>query len=100
MRHTRSRASRCRPTLLERPYVSNLIFGMKAEYLQSVPLTCSPGTDPATMRVRRPGMGKRRILDEEETHPRADRAQAARGRGRDGRWGLKPRGRKKARHQR
>jgi len=38
MRHTRSRASRCRPTLLERPYVSNLIFGMKAEYLQSVPL--------------------------------------------------------------
>ncbi len=41
-------------------------------------MTCSPETDPATMRVRRPEMGKRRILNEEETHPRADRAQATR----------------------
>src|SRR4029453_6947871 len=46
-------------------------------------LTCSPETDPATMRVRRPKMGKkRRILDEEETPPRADRAQTPRGGGR------------------
>ncbi|MDQ3302350.1 MAG: restriction endonuclease subunit S, partial [Actinomycetota bacterium] len=40
-------------------------------------VTCSPKTDPATMRVRRPEMGKRRrTLDEEETHSRADRPQA------------------------
>src|SRR5215212_3290030 len=64
-------------------------------------MTCSPETDPATMRVRRPEMGKRRrTLDEEETHPRADRAQAARGGGRAGSRGLKPRGRKEAWHQR
>jgi len=41
-------------------------------------LTCSLETEPATMRVRRPEMGNRRILDEEETHPRTDRAQAPR----------------------
>src|SRR5215210_3032605 len=52
------------------------------------------------MRVRRPEMGKRRILDEEETHPRADRAQTTRGGGRAGRRDLGPRGRQKTRHQR
>src|SRR4051794_5683163 len=46
-------------------------------------------------------MGKRRILEvEEETHPRADRAQAAPGGGRPGSRGIKSRGRKEARHQR
>jgi hypothetical protein len=60
-------------------------------------MTYSPETDPATMRVRRPGMGKRRILDKEETHPRADCALAARSGGPNGHWGLKYRGRKEAR---
>ena len=54
-------------------------FTVEARGDEEVEMTCSPKTDPATMRVRKPEMGKRRILDEEETHPRADRAQAARG---------------------
>src|SRR5215207_1999435 len=63
-------------------------------------MTCSPETDPATMRVRRPEMGTRRILDEEETHPTADRPHAARSGRRAGRGSLGPRDRKEARHQR
>src|SRR5215218_5946910 len=52
------------------------------------PMTCPPETDPATMRVRRPETGKRRALDEQETHPGADRAQAARSGRRVGRGRL------------
>src|SRR5215210_2580562 len=53
------------------------------------------------MRVRQPQMGTRRILEvEEETHPRADRPQAARSRGRTGRRSLGPRDLKEARNQR
>src|SRR5215203_2006775 len=63
-------------------------------------MTCSPETDPATMRVRRPEMGTRRILDEEETHPTADRPHAARSGRRAGRGSLGPRDRKEAWHQR
>jgi putative transposase len=44
------------------------------------------------MRVRRPETGRRRILDEEETHPGADRAQVARGGRRVGCGSLDPRG--------
>lgn len=43
-----------------------------------VPVTCSPKTEPTTMRVRQPGMGRRRTLGEEESaHPEADHPQAA-----------------------
>jgi hypothetical protein len=45
-------------------------------------------------------MGTRRILDEEETHPTADRPHAARSGRRAGRRSLGPRDRKEARHQR
>jgi putative transposase len=48
-------------------------FSLRACANRLATLTCSPKTDPATMRVQRPGMGKRRrTLDEEETHPRAE----------------------------
>jgi hypothetical protein len=64
-------------------------------------LTCSPETDPATMRVRRPEMVKRRTLEVEvETYPRADRPQAAPGGGRAGGGSVDPRGCKEARHKR
>src|SRR5215210_7634493 len=52
------------------------------------------------MRVRRPETGRRRILDEEETYPGADRAQVARGGRRAGRGSLNPRASQEARHQR
>src|SRR5215204_284260 len=65
-----------------------------------VMVTCSPKTDPVTMRVRTSQMGRGRTLDEEETYPRADRPQAAPGGGRAGRGGLGPRGRKETRHKR
>src|SRR5215210_3916328 len=51
------------------------------------------------MRVRRPETGRRRILDEEETYPGADRAQVARGGRRAGRGSLNPRASQEARHQ-
>src|SRR5829696_2064499 len=64
-------------------------------------MTCSPKTDPATMRVQRPQMGRRRrTLDEQQTHPRADHPQAAPGGCRTGRRCLGPRGRKETRHKR
>src|SRR5215204_2222742 len=65
-----------------------------------VAVTCSPKAGPVTMRVRRPEMGTRRILDEEETHPTADRPHAARGRDKAGRRQLGPRDSQGARHQR
>jgi hypothetical protein len=55
-------------------------------------VTCSPKAGPVTMRVRRPEMSTRRILDEEETHPTADRPHAARDRDKAGRRQLGPRG--------
>src|SRR5215211_2289145 len=51
------------------------------------------------MRVRPLQMGKRRTLDEEEAHSRADRPQAAPG-GRRAFLRPRSRGRKKARHKR
>src|SRR5215207_804005 len=42
-------------------------------------VTCSPKTDPVTMRVQSPELGRRRTLDEEKTQPRADRPQATPG---------------------
>ncbi len=64
-------------------------------------LTCSPETDPATRRVRRPETGRWRILDEEEAYPTADRAQVARGGRRAGCGSLDPRSSsQEARHQR
>src|SRR5215212_7355668 len=63
-------------------------------------LTCSQKTDPVTMRVRTSQMGRRRTLDEEEAHSRADRPQAAPGGGRTGRRDFGPRGRKETRHKR
>src|SRR5215210_5160031 len=64
-------------------------------------VTCSPKADPATMRVRRPEMGKRRTLEvEEETHPGADRAHAAPSGRRAGHRSLGSPDRKEARHQR
>ena len=64
-------------------------------------VTCSPKTDPATMRVRKPETGGRsRTLDEEVTHPRADRPQTARGGPKARRRDLGPRGRQAARHRR
>src|SRR5215213_551425 len=75
--------------------------GLLFSTLPYVALTCSPKTDPATMRVRRPKMGRRRrTLDEEETHSRADRPQAAPGGRRTCRRGLGPRGRQESRCQR
>src|SRR5215213_2512157 len=52
------------------------------------------------MRVQSPEMGRRRTLDEEETHSRADRRQAARSGRRAGRRSLGPRGRQEAGNQR
>src|SRR5215203_651854 len=69
-------------------------------FSEGLALTCSPETDPATMRVRSPEMGTRRILDEEETHPTADRPHAARSGRRAGRRSLGPRDRKEARRPR
>jgi hypothetical protein len=64
-------------------------------------LTCSPKTDPATMRVRTPERGRnRRTLDEQETHPRTDHPQAAPGGRKAGCRGRNSRGCKAARHQR
>src|SRR5215208_473398 len=67
--------------------------------LQSL-LTCSPKTDPVTMRVRPSQMGRRMILDEEKTHPGADRSQATPGGRRTGRRGLGPRDHQETRHKR
>src|SRR5829696_6616153 len=57
-------------------------------------MTCSPKTEPATMRVQSPQSGRRRrTLDEEKTQPRADRPHATPG-GRKARlWCLGPGGR-------
>src|SRR5215210_1670757 len=64
-------------------------------------MTCSPKTDPATMRVRPPQMGRRRTLEvEEAAHSRADRPQAAPGGCRTGRRGFGPRDRQETRHKR
>src|SRR5215210_9165590 len=63
-------------------------------------VTCSPETDPATMRVRRPETGGKRTLDERETHPGADRPQAARSGCPARRRGPDPRGRQAVGHQR
>src|SRR5215208_1587302 len=52
------------------------------------------------MRVRTSQMGRRRTLDEEEAHSRADRPQAAPGGGRAGRRGFCPRDRQETRHKR
>src|SRR3954470_22317635 len=67
----------------------------------SLLMTCSPKTDPATMRVRKPETGrKRRTLDEQETHPRSDSPQAARGGPKARRRGSDPRSRQAAWDQR
>src|SRR5215213_9618628 len=64
-------------------------------------LTCSPKTDPATMRVRTSQMGRRRTLEvEEEAHSGADRPQAAPGGCRTGCRDFGPRGRQETRHKR
>src|SRR5215218_6637768 len=64
-------------------------------------VSCAPKSDPVTMRFQGSQMGRRRrALNEEETHPRADRPQAAIGGGRTGRRSLDPRGRKETRHRR
>src|SRR5829696_9882710 len=52
------------------------------------------------MRVRTSQMGRRRTLDEEAPHARADHPQAAPGGGRTGLRCLGPRGRKETRHKR
>src|SRR5215210_8788319 len=71
------------------------------EPVRRADVICSPKTDPATMRVPRPEMVKRRTLEvEEETHPRADRPHAARSGRRAGRRSLGSPDRKEARHQR
>ena len=63
-------------------------------------MTCSPKTDPATMRVRTLQMGRWRTLDEEEAHSRADRPHAAPCRGKAGCRQLGPRDHQRTRHQR
>src|SRR5829696_10312039 len=64
-------------------------------------MTCSPKTDPATMRVRQPQTGRRRTLGEEKApHPRADSPHAAPGRGGAGRWNHAPGSRQGAWYQR
>src|SRR5215210_2785657 len=63
-------------------------------------MTCSPKTDPATMRVRTSQMGRRRTLDEQEAHSGADRPQAAPGGRRTGCRDFGPRGRQETRHKR
>src|SRR4051812_33049737 len=63
-------------------------------------LTCSPKTDPATMRVQQPGLGRRRTLNEKKTQPGADRPQATGGRKKAGRRSFGPRGRQAAGDQR
>src|SRR3954469_12250663 len=63
-------------------------------------LTCSPKTDPATMRVQQPGLGRRRTLNEKKSQPGADRPQATRGRRKACRRSFGPRGREAAWDQR
>src|SRR5215203_378118 len=64
-------------------------------------MTCSPKTDPATMRVRQPQTGRRRTLGEEKApHPRADSPHATPGRGGAGRWNHAPGSRQGAWYQR
>src|SRR5215213_3196459 len=65
-----------------------------------VSLTCSPKTDPLTMRVQRPRMGLRRTLYGQTTLTGADRAQAPPSGGKASRWSLDPGGGQGARHQR
>src|SRR5215217_4783348 len=67
-----------------------------------VTLTCSPKTDPFTMRVQLSQQSrKRRTLSEENpTHSRADSAQAARSRGEAGHWSFPPAGRQRPRDKR
>ncbi len=84
------------------PQQRNVLAADQRERLQKMelPMTCSPETDPVTMRVRRPDMGTRRVLDEEETHPGADRPHAARSGRRAGHRSLGSRDRKEAWHKR
>jgi hypothetical protein len=64
-------------------------------------LTCSPKTDPATMRVQSPESGRRRrTLDEEKTQPGADRPQATPGGGKAGCWSYGPGGSQGTRYKR
>jgi hypothetical protein len=63
-------------------------------------VTCSPKTDPVTMRVQQPKMGIRRTLYGQTTLTRADRSQAAPSGGKAGRWSLDPGGGQGAQHQR
>src|SRR5215204_5614438 len=64
-------------------------------------LTCSPKTDPVTMRVRPPLWAIRRTLNEENPpYPRADHPHAAPGRGKAGCWNPGPASSQRPRHQR
>src|SRR5687768_7597432 len=63
-------------------------------------MTCSPKTDPVTMRVQQPNMGIRRTLYGQTTLPTADRPQAAPSGGKASRWSLDPGDGQGARHQR
>src|SRR5215211_6002323 len=64
-------------------------------------VTCSPKTDPVTMRVRQPQKtGVRRTLYGQTTLAGADRSQAPPSGGKAGRWNLDPGGGQGARHKR
>src|SRR5215216_7364509 len=63
-------------------------------------MTCSPKTDPLTMRVQQPKMGIRRTLYGQTTLTGADRAQAPPGGGKASRWSLDPGGGQGTRHKR
>src|ERR671910_3637463 len=63
-------------------------------------LTCSPKTDPVTMRVQQPKMGIRRTLYGQTTLSGADRSQAPPSGAKASRWGYGHGGGQGARHQR
>src|SRR5215211_3260468 len=63
-------------------------------------LTCSPNTDPVTMRVQQPKMGIRRTLYGQTTLTGADRSQAPPSGGKASRWSLDSGSGQGARHQR